>query len=305
MPQPPCPTTPDRLPHTSAPVDEPPATGAAARRQRRRSRFGASSPATLLLAFAALYLLAVLTPLGQSAENALVRGYADGARISVLTQSWGPPPFTDEEATLLVGAVLIVVVAAIRRRRREGVAGLVTVVAALGVTELLSTYVLGRPDLVHAPQPLLAPSFPSGHVAIAAALTLGLALVASERSRPYVVGAGGLWTAVTAGGVQSLYWHRPSDVLGATLLACACYGLAGRLLKVATVPEDTVPEATRVRVLLPLGVAAVGAVLASSRDDALARPLVFAAAALVCAVLIHVTVLTPSAGARTPRASRG
>ncbi|WP_326685230.1 phosphatase PAP2 family protein [Streptomyces microflavus] len=228
-----------------------------------------------------------------------MRGYADDARIFVLSQSWGPPPFTNEEATLLAGSALIVVVAALRRRWREGCAALLTVVGTLGVTELLSRFVLGRPDLVDAPQSLIEPSFPSGHVAIALALVLGYVLVASVSTRPYVVAVGGLWIAVTAGGVQSLYWHRPSDVLGATLLACACYGLAVRLLKVATVPA-----ATRAGVRLPLAVAAVGALLASSREDAVLRPLVFAAAALACAAVVHVTVLPPSAATRAPRARR-
>ncbi|XMN10352.1 phosphatase PAP2 family protein [Streptomyces griseobrunneus] len=298
MPQPTRPKPPDRPP-TPAAFPASAGAGPSPRRERPRHGLVSTSPVTLLLAFAGLYLLAVWTPLGQAAENALVRGYADDARILALTESWGLPPFTNEEATLLAGAALIVVVAALRRRWREGCAALVTVVGTLAVTELLSRFVLGRPDLVHAPQSLIAPSFPSGHVAIAVALVLGCVLVASASVRPYVVAVGCLWIAVTVGGVQSLYWHRPSDVLGATLLACACYGLAVRLLKMATVPA-----ATRSRARLPLAVAAVGALLASSREDAVARPLVFAAAALACAALVHVTVLPPSSVTRAPRAHR-
>ncbi|MEK8141995.1 phosphatase PAP2 family protein [Streptomyces sp. M10(2022)] len=81
--------------------------------------------------------------------------------------------------------------------------------------------------------------FPSGHVAIVAGLALGAVLVASPRIRPYVATAGMLWLAVTAAAVQTLYWHRPSDAIGATLLACACCHLAARLL-----PADATPGIT-------------------------------------------------------------
>ncbi|MDJ0463875.1 phosphatase PAP2 family protein [Streptomyces sp. H27-C3] len=305
MPPPARRTTPDRPP--SSPADtaadsratpvEPPAASPRARRARRLFSLDHASPAAFLIAFTAIHLIAVWTRLGQAAENALVRGYADGARISAMVESWGPPPFTDEWATLIGGMALIAVIAALRRRWREGCAALAAVMLTLAVTEFLSKVLLVRPDLVDAPQPLVAQSFPSGHVAITAALALGCALVAPGRSRPYVAAVGALWTAVIAGGVQSLYWHRPSDVLGATLLACACYGIAVRLLKPATRLE-----ASRPRALVPLALAAVGALLAGSRDDALARPLVFATAAFACAVLIWATVFATSSTAHVPRA---
>ncbi|MDX2394070.1 phosphatase PAP2 family protein [Streptomyces sp. DK15] len=258
-----------------------------------------ASPATFLIAFAVIHLIAVWTPVGQTAENSLLRGYADDARIFASAQSWGPPPLTGEWATLIGGTALIAVVAALRRRWREGSAALATVLVSLAVTEFLSKVVLIRPDLVAAPQQDLAPSFPSGHVAIVAALSLGCALVTPTRFRPYVAAVGAVWTAVIAGGVQSLYWHRPSDVLGATLLACACYGIAVRLLRPAGVLD-----APRPRALVPLAVAAAGGLLAGSRNDALGRPLVFAAAAFVCAVLIWATVFATPSTDPVPRALR-
>ncbi|MCY0939787.1 phosphatase PAP2 family protein [Streptomyces antarcticus] len=251
------------------------------------------------MVFTVIHLTAVWTPIGQAAENSLVRGYADHARISTLAWSWGPPPLTGEWATLIGGTTLIVVVAALRRRRREGCAALATVLVTLAVTEFLSKVVLIRPDLVSAPQPLLAPSFPSGHVGIVAALSLGCALVTPARGRPYVAAVGAAWTAVIAGGVQSLYWHRPSDVLGATLLACACHGIAARLLSTGGVPATPRPRA-----LVPLAVASVGALLAGSRDDALGRPMVFAAAAFACAVLVWATVFATPSTAPVARARR-
>ncbi|MFI1965335.1 hypothetical protein ACH429_14685 [Streptomyces pathocidini] len=87
--------------------------------------------------------------------------------------------------------------------------------------------------------------------------------------------------AFTAAAVQALYWHRPSDVLGATLLACAAYATATALL------TPTASGTTRrLRALPPLALAATGALLAGARDDSLAGPLVFAAAAFLCSVLL-------------------
>ncbi|MET9697289.1 phosphatase PAP2 family protein [Streptomyces sp. NPDC006529] len=278
-------------------TDDAPYTAAGGRRARgaaRVRRFDGASPAAFLLACAVLHLLAVWTPLGQAAENALVRGYADNARI-LAVEPWGPPPLTGPWATLIAGSALIAVVAGVRRRWREGCAALATVIGTLGTTEFLSTFVLVRPGLVGAAQPLIAPSFPSGHVAIAAALALAGALVSPARARPWVVAVGAAWTAVIAGGVQALYWHRPSDVLGATLLACASHGFAVRLLG-----PDRGRDAPRPRAAVPLALAALGALWASSRDDAWSRPLVFAAAAFACAVLVR---LSAFGAAATPRAS--
>ncbi|MFJ4571381.1 phosphatase PAP2 family protein [Streptomyces sp. NPDC088846] len=149
-------------------------------------------------------------------------------------------------------------------------------------------------------------SFPSGHVAIAAGLALGAVLVASPRSRPYVAAAGALWLAVTAA-VQALYWHRPSDALGATLLACAAYAVATRLLPPTlpgAAPGAAAPDPLPRRRALPtlaLAPAAVGALLAGAREDALARPLVFAGAAFLCAVLLWATATRRTGRPAPPR----
>ncbi|WP_369372696.1 phosphatase PAP2 family protein [Streptomyces sp. cg36] len=249
---------------------------------------------SLLLAFLGIHLLAVWTPIGQWAENSLIRGYADRARILPLAQSWGPPPLTDETATVATGLVVIAAVTLVRRCWREGCAAVATVVVTLAATEALSRYVLVRPDLVGADDNLRAASFPSGHVAIAAALTLGLLLVTPGRVRGYVATAGALWVAVIAGAVQALYWHRPSDVLGATLLACAAHSAVGRLLAAG-------PTASRRGARLALVLVAAGAVAAASREDGVARPLVFAAAAFASGALVwSVAALDARAAPREP-----
>ena len=242
-----------------------------------------------VVAFGAVYVLAVWTGIGQSAENALIVGRADQARIVGWTHA--VPPLTRGTAVLAGGVVLIVAVTLMRRCWREGIAGLAVVVVTVGATEALHA-VLPRPGLSPAPQALSGASFPSGTVAIAAGLALGVAVVSSPRARPYVAAAGAIWLAVIAAAVQALYWHRPSDVLGATLLACACHATATGLL-------DRV-SARRVRALPPLVLAAAGALLASARQDSAARPLVFAGVALVCATLLWITATGVSAR-RAPR----
>lgn len=93
-----------------------------------------------------------------------------------------------------------------------------------------------------------------------------------------------LWLAVTAGAVQATYHHRPGDVLGSTLLACACYGLAARLLPPSSAAADAHPPRTLTAVAL--APAAVGALLAGARSDSVAPSLIFAAAAFACAPLL-------------------
>ncbi|MFI5709243.1 hypothetical protein [Kribbella sp. NPDC051620] len=73
---------------------------------------------------AALYVVAVCTPWGQSAENSLLVGYADPALIFHTVYSVGPPPLKFEELTTVVGLTLILLVALLRRQWILAVAGL-------------------------------------------------------------------------------------------------------------------------------------------------------------------------------------
>ncbi|MGW2402189.1 hypothetical protein ACWCYY_37125 [Kitasatospora sp. NPDC001664] len=87
---------------------------------------------TAFLALALLYLAAVWTPLGQRAENALIVGYADGARILPAVESWGPPPLVHEYATLAAALTVIAVLTVARHSWREGAAAVLTVAAPSG-----------------------------------------------------------------------------------------------------------------------------------------------------------------------------
>lgn len=171
--------------------------------------------------------------------------------------------------------------------------------AALGVVVLTTggkvvlNSTLPRPDLVGAPENLLDQGFPSGHTAIPAALTLAAVLVVSPRIRPYAVTAGVLWLACVAAYSATMGGHRPSEVLGAALLACACYRLATWLSPAAA------PDATRSPRALPpvitLTSALAVALASAARNDTLTGSLVSAAAAFMCAALVwHAAVGRPA-----------
>ncbi|MEV7279905.1 phosphatase PAP2 family protein [Streptomyces sp. NPDC093111] len=280
-------------------------------RPARIPRLHISAP-LCLLAFLTVYLLAVCTPFGQRAENGLITG--DGAGPAWIYdwsgaayQSSALPPLEHTAMpTLLVGIAVIAGVALVRRRWWQGAAAVGVVVGTIASKEL-TRLLLPRPDLVDAEVSLTEASFPSGHVAVPAGLVLGATLIASPRLRPYVTAVGVLWLAVTAAAVQATYHHRPSDVLGSTLLACACYVLATRLLRTPDAPSaDPHP---RVLPAVALALAAAGALVAGARDDSVTQSLVFAAAAFLCAGLCWLTTAPgrrahPGHGARASRGTR-
>ncbi|KAB1139466.1 phosphatase PAP2 family protein [Streptomyces luteolifulvus] len=261
-----------------------------------------------LLGLLAVYLIAVCTPFGQRAENAVLKG--SSARPALIYDWSGAaykssalPPLGDTALpTLVAGVAVIVAVTLLRRCWWQGCAAIGVAVVTFGGTEVLKQ-ILPRPDLIHAPVWFTEGSLPSGHVAIAAGLALGAILVASPRIRPHVTAVGMLWLAVSAAAVQAIHHHRPSDVLGATLLACACYSLAERLLPPATAPGIT--QRPRALPAIALVLPAAGALVAGARSDSATQSLVYAAAAFLCAVLLWYTAGGPAHTARRIRPTLG
>ncbi|MFD9814782.1 hypothetical protein [Streptomyces sp. NPDC059080] len=108
-----------------------------------------------------------------------------------------------------------------------------------------------------------------------------------------------LVVALLRGGVQAHARAVVDDTaLPWWLDGTGSYGLAAPILATRLLPP-TAPRATPHPGALPasaLVLAAAGALLGGSREDALARPLVFAAAAFLCAVLIWSTARKHLAG---------
>lgn len=263
------------------------------------------------LGFLTVYLLAICTPWGQRAENALFglgeQGGEEAWFYPLSGSAYGstplPPLELSAKPTLMVGLVVIVVLTLVRRCWWPGCAALGVVILTTGGKEVLKS-ILPRPDLVGAPENLLDQGFPSGHTAIPAALTLAAVLVVSPRVRPYVATAGVLWLACIAAYSATNGGHRPSEVLGATLLACAFHGLATWLL-----PPSAAPGATRSPRALPaitLTLALAIALVAGARSDTLTRSLVSAATGFICAALVwYAAIVRPARAARRTRPALG
>ncbi|GAB3578091.1 phosphatase PAP2 family protein [Amycolatopsis endophytica] len=281
----------------------------AAGRTPVHTKWQRTSAAWYLIGFLAIYLVAVCTPWGQRAENSLFGG--EGSRPAWIHEWSGaygttgpvlPPLGATATPALIAGLVALVVVTLVRRCWWQGCAAIGTAVATVGATEVFSKLLLPRPDLVNAHVALTAASFPSGHVAVPAGLVLGAAFVASPRIRPFVTAAGMVWIGVTAAAVQALYHHRPSDVLGATVLACAFHLLAARLLPAAGPDSARHPRALPVAAF---ALSAAGALAAGARTDSAAESLVFATSAFGCGVLAWSATATGNVRrrVRAPRAS--
>ncbi|MFI1753548.1 phosphatase PAP2 family protein [Streptomyces sp. NPDC020571] len=259
------------------------------------------------LGFLTVYLLAVCTPWGQRAENALFglgkQGGEEAWFYPLSGSAYGstplPPMELSAKPTVMVGLAVIVVLTLVRRCWRQGGAALGVVILATGGKEVFKS-AMPRPDLAGAPENLLDQGFPSGHTVIPAALTLAAVLVVSPRIRPYAATVGVLWLASIAAASATMGGHRPSEVLGATLLACACYGLATWLL-----PQAAEPGATRNPRALPvitLTLALAVALASGARNDTLTRSLVSAATAFICAALVwYAAVGQPAPTARRTR----
>ena len=244
----------------------------------------------LAIAFGVLYLLAVCTPYGQSLENAMNRGFSTETWIYGIRYSIGPPPLRGEELTLVIGTALIVLIAVLRRQWRLALAGAFVPGATAVSTYVLNRFVLPRPDISGAPSFLTETSFPSGHVAVTAGVAIGAVLVSTPRVCPYVVAVGATWLAFVAAAVQNLGWHRPSDAIGATLLAGIWYLVAAHWLPAASKPAAPAAvsgrPASRGRVFPILVLAAGGAVLGAGRTDYLLEAFVTALVGLLCAALL-------------------
>lgn len=187
-----------------------PAADAGTARVRRLALCGAIGCGVLAVV---VYLLAVRVAGGQHLDELAVRAHRfDRTPDSAYEFEKGGMAIT------MAALAALVAVRAWRSRR------LVISVAVIGVTALAAATLL-RDGIVTRPElgvfdSMFAPSFPSGHSAVAAALAFGLLLGDHRRTR---------WATPAAlavvGAVQGLVVfmpiHRPSDVLASNLLVFA------------------------------------------------------------------------------------
>ncbi|MBC9717508.1 phosphatase PAP2 family protein [Streptomyces sp. TRM66268-LWL] len=234
-------------------------------RARFRKRATVSALVALLL-FGLVYWLMVRTQTGQRFEDAVLAGaleYRDRAERGAAEGRLRAISL----ATIGAGCVGVLLIAAIRHRRLAGVAGVCTIVGAMGVAEVLKRYVVTRPALYGQTDPPVPVhnSFPSGHTAIATSLLFALIIVAAPRWRGLAAAFGALWTVGIGASTVTAHWHRPADTFGGNLIAFAVGALA--LAALAALGRGA-PAVTGPRLLLRLptfalaGTACVGTVLA-------------------------------------------
>jgi membrane-associated phospholipid phosphatase len=196
---------------------------ATAERARRLAWWLTAAAVVALLAAGACYVLFVRTATGQRFDNdALLGSYqqysvtraADNAALRRIS--------ADSFALVLVGLVVIGVA---RRRVWLGLGAAFTAGITVAGASVLKHVVLSRPLLVPTDGTLLANSFPSGHTATAVSCALALMLVSPPRWRGLVAVVAGFYAWGVAAEVQTAGWHRPSDSVGAALLAGAVVSL--------------------------------------------------------------------------------
>jgi len=161
-----------------------------------------------------LWRVFVGTTHGQRVERSALRGAAYGqTHLWHIAESVLSVVSVGFIAAVLVAAMLIAV---LRRRWSLAIQVAVLMAGANLTTHVLKYDVLDRPHL-GIPSPSVN-TLPSGHTTAAASVSAALLLVVPPRARPWAAAIGAGYT--TATGVSTLIgqWHRPSDVVAATLV---------------------------------------------------------------------------------------
>jgi len=173
--------------------------------------------AVALVAFFAIYGLAVQTKVGQHADEAALVG---GRSTPVRAQSGASRLLRFVSVGSLAAAVIALGALAWLWRRPWLIALPAAVVGtSVLATEAFKLAILERPDLW--PSTLAGNSYPSGHTTIATSLGLAAVLIAPTRLRGVVAILAALFAAGVGILVVTADWHRPSDPLGSYTLTLA------------------------------------------------------------------------------------
>ena len=174
------------------------------------------------------YLLLVRTSLGQRFDNAAFLGSQQSLSTTRAADTRQLRHITADSFAVVL--LVLVAIGVLRRRVWLGVAAAAAAALAVLGTDALKYWVLTRPTLTTSDAVVPAQTFPSGHTATAVACALALMLVTAPRWRGVAAVVAGAYAWVTAAQVQTAGWHRPSDAIGAALLAFACVAAVGAIL---------------------------------------------------------------------------
>jgi len=210
-----------------------------------------------------------------------------------------------------VGAVIV----AFRRRGLVLAAAAAVVVAVPPVLATGLKRVIERPDLVDLMWANARNSFPSGHAALVASVSLVWVVVVAERSRAWVAGAAAVGVGVGAAAILGTGWHRMSDVVGGIGLAALVAALVLAVVVWSTGAEVLGGRGAERRgvtladVAIPLGLAVLACVavygLRNPRSDPAHPMWAFVGSVFVAVFTVSaLPLLLASVLDRLPRAPR-
>jgi membrane-associated phospholipid phosphatase len=170
------------------------------------------------------YVVFIQTSVGQTLENMALRGARQ--ELDVVKSESLSELHEISMVTFAVAITVVMGIALLRRKWRLAATVAALMASSVAIAEVAKR-ILPRPDLIDAPDRWLNNSFPSGHVTVAVAVSIGLVIVVPYALRwlGAVVAAG--YAIGIAQAVETAGWHRLSGVIGATLLvvSVACVGL--------------------------------------------------------------------------------
>lgn len=218
------------------------------------------------LTCAAIYLLAVHTPLGQSLENAALRG-ADQASQADEAQAWQSLSHITVWS-LAVGTVAVGLIGVLRKKYLLALISVSTIVAGQVITQGLKRFILPRPELIPVTEDFAGNSFPSGHTTIAMTVLIAVLIVVPFRFRGIAMFVVMTWAVGIGAYTVTAKWHRFSDTLGADMVALAVGAIAaltlfrlGRIERVERRPKLRVVYVVSMAVVSVV-VVALGTILA-------------------------------------------
>lgn len=225
---------------------------------------------TCVAGVAGLYLVAIRTAAGQNYDDRGL-GTLDRAANPIAYEATEELLRTIEVSSLVLLGLGIIALALLRGRVALAIAAGATIVGANVTTQILKRG-LERPPL---DGELATNSFPSGHVTVATSLALALVLVVSSPVRPIAAVVGGVYAAAIGAAVLLLAWHRPSDVIGAYLVAAGWCALAAAAASLAepgprrAISARTERATTTAAGLLAIAFLTIGIVALTRRVDLL------------------------------------
>ena len=242
----------------------------------------------------------IFTSTGQTADQAaMVATAASEAPAVRLAQYLGA-----NYVVVVAAAVMIVgtVVAIAGRRLLDAVSAAVIFVGASVTSQIVKHDVIARPDLADG-WGAYGNSLPSGHATLAIAAACAAMYAVPVRSKYVFAPALTAWAAVAGIGVVAAGWHRPSDVIVASLIVglwCTAATMVRTLIRELSRSGDTGPAASsplrRFTPVLVAGTIVAAAALCVSYATGDGRALASAALSVVAIATTVFAALTMSVG---------